>query len=706
MSIIQSIRDKAAPVVIIVIAVSLIGFILMDAGRSGLGKNTSPKDAIGVVNGTNISYESFMDKIKTTEQIYEMNGRTVDENTRQQIYSDTWRSMIETELLNQEYAKLGIVISDKEYNDLLFGKNPPEFLKQQFTNPNTGEYDVVAAKQAISQLKKNQNNPNRELVNKFYLDPLIESTMRTKYFSLLQNSAYVPKWLAEKTIADNGLISSFSYVMAPYSSVADSTVKVTDEAIMDYVKAHKDEYQQEEKTRNIAYVTFPFTPTGADTAEVLKQLLALKEEFKTTNDPGAFVTRSGTTLPFYDGYYSKDRIQIPNKDSIINKGVGGVYGPYIDVNSYVLSRVVDTKVLPDSVKARHILVGTFDPRTQKPTMDEASAKKKIDSIQALVKSGVSFDSLAMKLSDDEGSRIKGGDLGYFAGGTMVKEFNDFCFQGKKGDMGVVKTQFGYHLIQIEDQKNFSPSYKIAYLAKPIEASQSTINDASNKANLFAGNSRDLKAYNDNITKNGYNKLVAQDLKENDFMVPTLGVNRSLVRDIFKADIGKVLEPIEMNDQFVVVAVTGEDEKGLPTAAKVRPMVESIVRNEMKAKQLKEKFAGANTLEVAAQKTGQAIQKADSVSFVSPLLPGAGYELKVGGFAFNKAGLNKVSSPISGSNGVYVIRPEAISAKADPLSNAVEMQKNLANQQKGTVAYSALDALRKAADVSDKRSKFL
>jgi peptidyl-prolyl cis-trans isomerase D len=706
MSIIQSIRDKAAPVVIGVIALSLIGFILMDAGRRGFGSNVSPKDAIGAINGESVSYEQFMAKIKQNEQAYEMNGRTVDENTRQQIYGDTWRQLIETTLLDQEFAKLGIAVSDKEFNDLLFGKNPPEFLKQQFTNPSTGEFDVAAAKQAINELKKSKNSSNRDMVNQFYLDPLVDGTKRQKFFALVQNSAYIPKWMAEKTIADNALIASLSFVAVPYSTVPDSTVKVSDEQIMEYVKKHKSEFEQDEKSRSIAYVSFSFSPSAADTAEVLKNLNDLKEEFRTAADPGAFITRNGSTLPFFDGYNSKNRIQIPEKDSIVGAGVGNVYGPYLDVQSYVLSRVVDVKTLPDSVRAKHILIGTYDPRTQQPKLDDSTAKKKIDSVQALINGGADFDALARVLSDDEGSKEKGGDLGYFAGGAMVKEFNDFCFEKKTGDMGVVKTQFGYHLIKIVDQKNFAPAYKIAYLAKPIEASQATINDALNKANVFAGNSRDFKAFESNITKGSLNKLIAQDIKENDYSVPALGVSRALVRDIFKADVGDVLEPFELNNQFVVVAVTGEEKKGLPSVAKARPLVESIVRNEQKAKVLTVKMSGATALEALSQKVGQPVQKADSVSFVTPLLPGAGYEMKPGGYAFYKNALNKVSTPIAGTSGVYVVRVDAAGTKVDPTANVEDLRKNLLNQQRGNILYSSFEALRKSASIDDKRSKFL
>ncbi len=707
MSIIQQIREKYAAIGFGLIALSLIAFILMDAGKRGSGgSRVSGGDAIGEVNGVNISYEKFLDKTKQTEQMYESNGRVVDENTRQQINSDTWRTMLEKELLTQELDKLGLKVTDKEYNDLLFGKNPPDFLKQEFTNKETGEFDAASAKQAISELKKAKSNPNKTLVENFYLAPLLENTLKKKYNALLQNSAYVPKWMAEKAIADNNAIASFSYVTLPYNSIPDSTIKISDEQINAYVEAHKREFKQEEDIRTISYVSFPFTPSTDDSAAGLQSLLALKEEFKTTADPGTFVTRNASTLPFYDGYNSKSRIQIPQKDSIIAAGVGNIYGPYIDGNNYVLSRVVDVKTMPDSVKAHHILVSLNDMNTRQPKLSDSAAKKKIDSIEALIKGGANFELLAMQLSDDPGSKLKGGDLDYFASGAMVKEFNDFCFEKKKGDMGSVKTSYGYHLIRIDDQKNFEPSYKIAYLSKAIEPSQTTINDALGKANLFAGNSRNSKAFDENVIKDKYKKDSGVDVKENDYSIPALGVNRKVVREIFDKDPGDVLDPEEFDNQYVVITVTGSNKAGVLSAAKARPQVENILRNQEKAKQLIAKIGTPASLEAATQSLKVTAQRADSISFASPNLPGAGFEPKIGGYAFFKGNMNKLSQPASGVSGVFLVKVDAVGAKVGENSNPEDMQRTLASQQKGTIMYSSTQAMRNAAKINDKRSKFL
>jgi peptidyl-prolyl cis-trans isomerase D len=705
MSIIQQIREKYAAVGIGFIALSLIGFILMDSTKNNSG-GIDPQDAIGEVNGRSFSYSEFLNRSKSIENMQAMNGRNVDEELRQQINGEVWRQMVERTVLEGECEKLGLVVTNKEFNDLLFGDNPPQWLSQQFTDPNTGKFDVMAAKQAINEMKKNKAAGNTDMLEQFYLDPMLQTALSGKYYALQRNSAYIPKFMVEKTMADNSATASFSFVHMPYAMVSDSSVQVTDAMINNYVSAHKSEFKQEENMRSIAYVSFPFNPSKVDSANVLDQVTSLKQEFSSATDAGDFVTRNASIIPFANEYFSKERIQIPQKDSIIGAGVGVVYGPYIDGNAYVLSKVVDVKTRPDSVKARHILIGTIDMQTQQPTLSDSVAKKRIDSIEALINGGSSFDALAMQLSNDQGSAVKGGDLGYFASGTMVKEFNDFCFEKTTGSRGVVKTQFGYHLIEIMNQKNFVPAYKIAYLAKPIDASMETVNDAMNAANQFSGNSRSLKDFDANVVKQGLNKLLAPDIRENEFNIMGLGVNRSLVREIFEAEVGQVLDPVEMNGQYMVVVVTGAEKSGLMSAGKARPTVEPILKNELKAKQIIAKLGAITTLDALAAANATNVQNADSISFVSPMIGGIGFEPKVAGYAFSKANLNKVSKPVSGNAGVFVIQTRQVGAIQSVTGNIAETRSNLLNQAKNVAVSSSMQALREKASIKDNRSKFL
>ena len=518
MSVIQQIRDKAAWLVFGLIALSLVGFLLMDAfvGRSRFfGGNST---TIGSVNGEKLDYVKFDRMVSDQEEAYKAKGYPVNDITQQNIKDGVWKQFIEESVLSDADKQLGLEISDKELNDMLVGQNAIPEIKQSFTDPKTGIFDGQAAASTINQLRtiyKNNRKTDKSYdeAKRFFeegIPQIVRSRQKDKYLSLVANSVYVPKWMIEKMNADNSQVAAISYVDVPYSTIADSTIKISDDEIKEYVDKHKDQYKQQE-TRSIAYVSFNAAPTAGDSANILQQLLNLKNDFAASKDAEAFLARNGSEISYYDNYLAKSKIQVPKKDSILILPNGGLYGPYLDGSNYVIAKKIDEKNMPDSVRARHILVATIDQKTGQPTMEDSVAIKKIDSIKSLIDKGASFDSLAAKLSDDQGSKAKGGDLGYFTQGQMVKEFDNFCFTGKTGDKKIIKSQFGYHYIEILDQKAFEPAFKIAYLAKKIEASQETDQNASGLANQFAGESRSQKAFDDNIQKLKLQKLFALDI---------------------------------------------------------------------------------------------------------------------------------------------------------------------------------------------------
>ncbi|MBS1597158.1 MAG: peptidylprolyl isomerase [Bacteroidetes bacterium] len=713
MSIIQQIRDKAAWLVFGLIALSLVGFLLMDAfvGRSRMFGGSS--NTIGAVVGEKLDYVQFQKQTAEKEDQYKSQGYPVNDVIQQNIREEVWKGFVEDAIMERLYDKLGISVSDKELNDMLVGANAIPDIKRSFTDPKTGQYNEQLAVSTITQLRtiyagNKKSDKSYEMSRKLFEEFIPQWTrarQKEKYLSLIAKSAYLPKWMIEKMNADNSQIASVSFVNTPYTTIPDSSIKITDAEIDNYVSQHKDQYKQEE-SRSIEYVSFSAAPTSGDSANIRQQVLNIKNEFVTTTDIQAFLARNASELPFNDAYLSKARITSPKKDSIIALAKGGVYGPYLDGGNYVLAKKVDEKSEPDSVRARHILVATADPRSGQPVLEDSLAKLKIDSIKNLIDKGQRFDSLAMKLSDDEGSKIKGGDLGYFTPNQMVKEFNDFCFDGKKGDKKIVKTQFGYHYIEILDQKGSSPVYKIEYYGKKIEVSQETDQNASGLANQFAGESRDRKSFDANVQKKNLQKLLAPEILPSDFSIQGLGSNRQLVRWIYDASIGDVSEPYSVGDKYVVVAVTEINKKGTMTTSKARPLVEPILRNKKKAEQIIKKIGNASSLEAVAAATGQALQKSDSLGFMSPYIPNIGQEGKVVGAAFDKQLQGKAASPaIAGNGGVFVIKPENISAKANLAADIEQVRAGQLRVLESMVRSQAIDELKKTADIKDNRAKF-
>ena len=716
MSIIQQIREKAAWLVFGLIALSLVGFLLMDAfvGRSKLFGNKST--VVGTVNGEKIEYNDFQKMVSLQEDNYKRSGYPVNEQTQQSIREEVWKQIIDNNILDKDEAALGLEVTDKEINDMLVGPNAIPDIKKAFTDEKTGVFDAQAAAARINQMrqlwksgpKKSGDNSQYEMSRGFFeesVPQIAKMRMREKYTTLLANSVYIPKWMIEKSNADNSQIASISYVATPYFTIADSTVSVSDNEISEYINNHKDLFHQEE-SRSIAYVVFDAAPNADDSAKLRQQLIDMKSDFANAANNEAFLARMGSDQQFFDGFRGKSQIMVPSKDSIFALGKGQVFGPYQDGGSYTLAKMVDQRTLPDSVKARHILVSFTDLQTRQPKLSDSAAKKKIDSIEALIKGGANFDSIALKLSDDPGSKGQGGDLGYFAWGRMVKNFNDFSFEGHTGDKKVVKTEIGYHYVEITDQKMIEPNYKVAYLSKRIEASPETDQRVSGLANQFAGENRDPKAFDQAIQKNGYQKLLAPDIQPSEFSIPGLGANRSLVRWIYEGKVGDVSEPFPIGDKYVVAEITEINAEGLMSTAKARPRVEAVLRNKKKGEAIIKKLGTPASLEAAATASGQQVQKADSVLFSSPSLPYAGLEPKVVGASFDKSLAGKaISQPIAGNAGVFLIKVNNVSAISNPNADIQQQRAMLYQQQRSTIGYSLPDYLRKLATIKDDRGKF-
>jgi peptidyl-prolyl cis-trans isomerase D len=717
MSIIQSIRDKGAAIVIVVIALSLIGFLLMDA-RSGTGRLFGGNSrVIGSVNGKDIEMEEFNALVKISEGQYQNMG------PREQIMQRVWDQMVGEKVIMEEINKLGLTYSPQEFSANILSENAPPALKQAFSDPETGQYDIEKARQWLREMKRNKNAEQREMINTQIIDPMRLNTLYTKYTSMIAGSIYIPAWMLAKENEESKSYATISYVAIPYSDISDSAIKVTDADIENYIEKNILKYK-EEAGRMISYVSFSTTPNQKDSILAKSSLLALKNSFASDTNPKAFVSRNLSAINYADIYVPQAKLQSPAKDSIIALPDGGVYGPYIEGGNYVLAKKVSTKILPDSIKCRHILIGTADRQTGQPTLADSIAKQRIDSIENAIKGGANFDSLEAIYSTDEAAHKDKGvmtfDLESIQGENFAKEFADFLLNDNGETKKTVKTQFGWHYIEILEKKNPGPADKVAYMAKEIVASDETINSANIAATKFSGMARDEKAFDKYVKENGLNKIsVPTTVRENDYQVGSLQDARDIVKWAFTAKEGEVSEPIGLKEQYVVAVVTDKIEKGLPDAKTARPMVESIIRNKKKAEQIVKKLGKPATLDAASavfKKEVLTTGNDSTLTFNAFIINGVGSEPKVAGASFNKQYMQKVSPPIEGNTGVFVIKVNSINQRPADLPE-IEAQKKSARinemiqggqgqMRPGSGALNgSFSSLKKMADIEDKRSKF-
>lgn len=712
MSIIQTIREKGTVIVIALIGISLVAFILMDSMSSGRGSSLfggGNTTSVGVVNGEKININTFNDRVKEVQQQYPNAGSSQNN----QIMESVWNQMVAEKIVDDQFQKLGITFTPEEMSSIMFSNEAPQQLKQAFTNKETGEYDIEQAKQWWAQTKKNQNEEQRNAVISQIIDPMRLNSLYTKYTSLIAGSMYQPKWLAKEQSEEKNQFAKISYVAVPYSQVSDSLVKVTDDDIKTYLNNNKIKYKQEPGVM-VSYVSFSAAANAEDSAKILKALEDLKPQFALDSNAKFFLGRNSSVIPYSDEYIPQSKIQSPKKDSIIALPNGSVVGPYLDGGNYVLAKKIGSKVLPDSIKCRHILLGTINPQTQQPLMDDSTAHRLADSIATAIKNGANFDSLDAKYSTDEAAKQTNGvmtfDLETIQSDNFARPFGDFLLNDKGETKKVVKTQFGWHYIEILEKKDFQPSYQIAYMAKEIAPSDETINNANTEAIKLSGYAKDEKSFNEYVAKNGLKKVeVPTEVKENDYQLGQLQDARTVVRWAFDAKEGQVSEPFSIKDNFIVAIVDKRLKEGLPDPETARPLVEGIILNNKKADVIKKKLNNPSTLEAAAAAYNLQVLTTgedSTLTFDAPIINGIGHEPKVAGAAFNKTYQTKISPIIAGNSGVFVIKVNGVFSKGPVNESLQKLQmSDELNKNIQSALSESFQELRKTADIKDYRSKF-
>ena len=709
MSIIQTIREKGAVIVIAVIAISLIGFILMDS-MSGTGKLFGGGDqtTIGIVNGEKILYPDFNEKVKQVEQQY----GNVPSEQRNQLMQSTWDQMVAEKIVNEQFENLGLVFTPKEMSATMFSEDAPQQLKQAFTDKQTGQYDIEQAKQWWAQVKQNKNKDQRTAILNEVIDPMILNSLYTKYTSMISASVYQPKWMKAMNQQERSQYAMISYVAVPYTSISDSTIKVTDADIKDYINKHKKSFDEESGVM-LSYVSFSAAPSTEDSNHVREVLTELKTQFVSDSNAKFFLGRNSSSISYFDGYTPGSKMQTPFKDSVISLPKNGVFGPYIDGNNYVLAKKVDQRILPDSFKVRHILLGTMDPKTQQPLMTDSVAKRIADSVATAIKNGADFNTLEEKYSTDEGARQTNGvmtfDIMTVQGNGFAKEFANFLMNEKGESKGVVKTEFGYHYIEIMEKIHPEESYKIAYMAREIVPSDATINNANSEAVKLAASARDLKSFNEYVAKNGLKKIdLPEAIHENDFQLGSYPDARTIVKWAFDAKEGAVSDPFSIKDDFVVAVVDKRVKKGTPDVETARPLVEPIIRNEKKAEEIKKKMGKSSSLESIAKALQLQVLTTgedSTLTFNASLINGIGSEPLVAGASFNKDYQSKISPAIPGNTGVFVIKVNSVRERTIPQEQLSQQLSADHNRLVQNALQQSFAGLKKASEIKDYRSKF-
>lgn len=701
MATLQTLRDKAGVLVAVVIGLALLFFVLSDFIGKGTGRKSKKYYEIAEIGGKSILYQDFEKKIEKLTDIYKLTASgTIDESASESIREQSWQQLIRENVLEDEYKKLGIGVSNEELFDMVQGNNPHPFVRQMFTDPQTGRMNKLAL---ISFLKNMDNDPTQKAYWLFMEEEIVNDRLFAKYNNLIRKGLYPTNNQAEfELIAANKKVD-FNYLVERFNTISDTVVTVSSKDLEKYYKAHKDEYKQS-ASRTIEYIIFIVEPSETDITESEKWINDIKSEFEEAEDVREFVNLTADTR-FDNANHTPDEFPEIIRGFVDTAELGEVYGPYFENETFKLAKIAEINYLPDSVHARHILIAG-------QTRNFSVAKSTADSLKALIENGTNFNSIAITFSDDEGSAQLGGDLGWFREGQMVMPFNDACFQGKTGDLTIVETQFGFHIIEILDQGSPVKKIKVGIVDRKLEPSSTTYQNTYAEASRFAGMNNTYEKFNQTIADKGYDKRTASDLKPTDKEIPGLESPRNLIRSVFEGEENDIVldfneqAVFELGDQFVIVYLTGVKKEGFSPLEDVESDIRLNVMKEKKAgkiiENIKARMADTETIEDLAGILGVNTESATGISFNSFSVTGAGIEPQLIATAVN-CEQDKLTGPVKGNNGVYVVYVTNITnSEETDLTAVLNRLKSTYNVR---VGYEAYEALKENAGIVDSRSKF-
>jgi len=693
MAVIGKIREKSG-LVMIIIGVGMLAFLLPTEGIQNLFGGID--NNLGVIGGTEITGQDFDRRLDVSISQWEnQNNSSASSEVRESIKEQVWTELIREIVLESQYKELGVGVSPEELFDMVQGNDPHPQVKQAFTDPNTGVFNPT---QVLQFLKGLENMPASNRTQWLLFEDGIEKErIASKYNNLLTKGLYATSSMVKRVYKEQNEKRNIKFVAKRYVSVNDTTITVTDEELKAYYEEHKNEYKQD-ASREIEFVKFEVLPSKSDISKTRGLIEEAAEEFKICEHDSSFVVYNSdnSDIPLDEAYYGKDAMPLSLDSNFFYAEIGTTTAVYEEDGSFKVTKLSKTKMVPDSVKARHILLKTTQQASD--TLLEARLEKmKLD-----IENGADFATLAKDSSEDVASALEGGDLGWFSEGAMVAEFNDACFNGKVGDVLIVQSQFGFHLIEITKQAAKVKKVQLANLIRTMTPSKATFDEVFSQASMFFSKYNTSELYAKATEGDKHNKYVATEVKVADKNIPGMENVRDLVRWSFKNDRGTVSEPMRFENTFIVAHLAEVREEGIATMEQVEIQIELGAKKKKKAEMFIAEMQGTSSLEALANKIEVEVESAPNVNFAAYAIPGMGQELRINGMASTlKEG--EMSIPIEGQTGVFVIQIESLIPA--PETEDYTAIKTQLNQSNSAVTGQLLEALKDKFGVVDKRYKF-
>ena len=730
MSVLEKIRSKTG-LLIGFTGVALLIFILQSALETGSSFFGSSQRAVGRIAGKDVDVNELSAKVNEYMANYQASGQMVDDQTKQMIVDQSWATLVNEKVIKPEFNKLGITVGEEELVDLML-VNPHSSLVQYFTDRQTGKIypdfakpdgslDVSKINTYVQSLKPEQLGNWTQVENS-----VLETRINEKYYNLIKKGIYVTNLEAKNEYVAQNTSFSVKFVSKKYSEIGDSSITVTDEEVQKYYNENQDLFQNEEEVRKIDYLVWEATPSDEDIKDIMKNMLDVSNDFKTRKTPAedsALMLAENENSIIDINTFKKSTLG-SNFDSTFytNPVIGNVYGPFIENGMVKVSKLLKTGSVLDSAKVRHILLA-YQGSGASPTVTRSKeqAKKLADSLsESLKKPGSNFAALVKTYSDDGGKQMpqdkketdewmgKDGNYGWLNENSgFVEPFKKFGLEGTKGKIGVVESNFGYHIMEVLDvSAGKSSNYEFATISRKIQPSDNTLQKTFAQATEFSGKNNTTELFEKAIDKEKLNKRIADNIKENDKTISGIESPKELIRWVYNIETkkGNVSQAFSSGNRFIVACLNEIKEKGTLPLESVKEDVVTKVKREKKAEKFMSqiKAAGASDIISLSQKLKSTVDTASNVLFSGFSLGNYGREDAVLG-AIASLKKNTISKPIKGEQGVYVVLVEKVNDK--PVKDYKANQKNLMANMSSRVDYEVYNALRKMANIEDHKARF-
>jgi peptidyl-prolyl cis-trans isomerase D len=681
----NTLRTRGGLFLAIVVGVALVAFLLTDFLGNSQGTNPV-KIKVGEINGEKITYLRYSNQLNYTTNIQKIingNSSSANYDNYRQL---AWDELIEEASFTPGFLASGITVSTDEAKDMVNGKYISPILARFFTD-ESGNYNKDAVMNFLNTVNADNADPNVVALWDFMEDKMIDNRRLSKFMNLVQKGVFVTDLEIEQGVNNSDINYNVQYAGVPFTAVPDSLIKVTVGDLQKFYNEHKEMFKRN-ASRNIEYVVFDVVPSEEDFVEAKNEVLAIAENFKNATEIESFVT-SNSQVPFDPTYYKESDLQNELANFVFGSSKDVVYGPILNGDTYMMARVSDRRMMPDSIEISRIVL-------------DASQIQQADSLEKLVNSGANFAELANKHSLVKATQ--GGKLGMIAHNQLPRELADRLFNAKKGE--IVKVQLGnaIQLLKVDNRHNEVEKVQLGVIVYRIVASEATRSALRQKADQFMiAADGSLSNFNNAVNQNAMAKRVAT-IGTTDTKINGLEESSSLVHWAFddktKKDI--VSDVMEIDGNYVVAVLTGGNDYGYASFDDVKSEIAPVVRLELKGKYLREKLAGVKSLDDVAAMEGAVNGEVKDVNFNSFFVEKLGSDQVVIG-AISGAKENVLSKVVEGNTGVYLLNVTAKN-KLNEVTTESEKVKLQANAE-NFVVERTLQALYDLSKIEDWRVKY-